>query len=141
MPVSLKQLADTLDAIPQEWLVFIHKTTGEIYECPGHDYSGDVEEEDAEKLEELEASEDWTRIDPHEVLEPYRTMERFVLEKTDGKPRDQLLGAIEGKGAFRRFKDNLHRLDLLTTWYDYKQKRNEELVAGYLEGTGIKFVP
>ena len=47
------------------------------------------------------------RVDPASSREQYRWMERFVGSVVDEPLRDRLLISIDGKGAFRRFKDVL----------------------------------
>jgi len=47
------------------------------------------------------------RVDPASSREQYRWMERFVGAVQDLPLRERLLVAIDGKGAFRRFKDVL----------------------------------
>src|SRR4051794_22161797 len=51
--------------------------------------------------------ERYLRIDPASSREQYRWMERFVGSVADQPLRERLLIAIDGKGAFRRFKDVL----------------------------------
>lgn len=51
--------------------------------------------------------ERYLRVDPASSREQYRWMERFVGSVADAPLRDRLLVAIDGKGAFRRFKDVL----------------------------------
>ena len=51
--------------------------------------------------------ERYLRIDPASSREQYRWMERFVTAVQDQPLRERLLVAIDGKGAFRRFKDVL----------------------------------
>ena len=47
------------------------------------------------------------RIEPASSREQYRWMERFVASVTDDALRERLIISIDGKGAFRRFKDVL----------------------------------
>ena len=47
------------------------------------------------------------RVEPASSREQYRWMERFVGAVQDQPLRERLLVAIDGKGAFRRFKDVL----------------------------------
>jgi len=49
----------------------------------------------------------YLRIEPASSREQYRWMERFVTSVEDGGLRERLLISIDGKGAFRRFKDVL----------------------------------
>jgi hypothetical protein len=79
----------------------------------------------------------YLRVDPASSREQYRWMERFVTSVSDPALRERLLVAIDGKGAFRRFKDVLlafpaererwfaYRSDLLhfhiQTWLEHMQ--------------------
>jgi hypothetical protein len=79
----------------------------------------------------------YLRVDPASSREQYRWMERFVTSVSDQALRERLLVAIDGKGAFRRFKDVLlafpaererwfgYRSDLLhfhiQTWLEHMQ--------------------
>jgi len=81
--------------------------------------------------------ERFLRVDPASSREQYRWMERFVASVADLALRERLLVAIDGKGAFRRFKDVLlaypaererwfsYRSDLLhfhmQTWLDHTE--------------------
>src|SRR6187455_2694235 len=47
------------------------------------------------------------RIEPASSREQYRWMERFVGSVADEALRERLIISIDGKGAFRRFKDVL----------------------------------
>ena len=51
--------------------------------------------------------ERYLRVDPVSSREQYRWMERFVSSVSDEALRERLLISIDGKGAFRRFKDVL----------------------------------
>lgn len=49
----------------------------------------------------------YLRVDPASSREQYRWMERFVASVGDDALRERLIISIDGKGAFRRFKDVL----------------------------------
>jgi len=51
--------------------------------------------------------ENYVRIEPASSREQYRWMERFVSSVNDDALRERLIISIDGKGAFRRFKDVL----------------------------------
>jgi hypothetical protein len=51
--------------------------------------------------------EAFVRVEPAASREQYKWMERFVVGVTDEPLRERLVIAIDGKGAFRRFKDVL----------------------------------
>src|SRR5688500_9264633 len=64
--------------------------------------------EDEEKRQLVRKSEGrFVHLDPASSREQYRWMERFVQSVADEALKDRLILAIDGKGAFRRFKDVL----------------------------------
>ena len=68
----------------------------------------DGEPDAAARRAKVSASpERYLRVDPASSREQYRWMERFVGSVSDPPLRERLLIAIDGKGAFRRFKDVL----------------------------------
>ena len=58
-------------------------------------------------LEEAESSDNYLFIEPISSREQYRWMEEFIEIIEDATLKDKLNIAIDGKGAFRRFKDVL----------------------------------
>lgn len=63
----------------------------------------------------------YIRIDPASSREQYRWMERFVGSVTESQLRERLIMAIDGKGAFRRFKDVLLAFPAeRERWFSYR---------------------
>ena len=91
---------------------FLNLVTGEV-DCFS-DYLG-LSEEDEYLLEEIDGSDDYVtveRIPSHEV---YQWMVDFVDElvaPADEHAAEKLSLALNGKGAFRRFKDTLYHVTL-----------------------------
>jgi Uncharacterised protein family (UPF0158) len=91
------------------------------------DYLG-LSDEDERLSEEIDGSNDYVaieRIPPHEA---YQWMVDFVDElvaPADEHAAEQLSMALNGKGAFRRFKATLHRVDdhWLQAWYQWRNKQ------------------
>jgi hypothetical protein len=50
-----------------------------------------------------------------------------------GRLPNALLRSIEGKGAFRRFKDALHRHGIEMNWYAYKDEAYKEIARDWCE--------
>ena len=92
----------------------------------------------ARRTKVSDTPERYLRVDPASSREQYRWMERFVGSVSDPPLRERLLIAIDGKGAFRRFKDVLlafpaererwfsYRSDLLH-WHMQKWLEKEQL--------------
>jgi hypothetical protein len=64
-------------------------------------------EDDDKRRAIRERGASFVHLDPASSREQYRWMERFVASVTDEPLKDRLVLAIDGKGAFRRFKDVL----------------------------------
>lgn len=63
----------------------------------------------------------YVRIEPASSREQYRWMERFVASVADEGLRDRLIMSIDGKGAFRRFKDVLLAFPAeRERWFSYR---------------------
>ncbi len=104
---------------------FLNLVTGEVVFFS--DYLG-LTEEDERLLEEIDASNDYVAIERIPSHEAYQWMVDFVDEMVapaDEHAAEKLSMALHGKGAFRRFKDTLHRVDdlWLQAWYQWRDKR------------------
>ena len=78
--------------------------------------------------------EAYVRIEPAASREQYKWMERFVAGVTDEPLRERLVIAIDGKGAFRRFKDVL--LNYPTErerWFSYRAELLHWAMQKWLE--------
>lgn len=79
-------------------------------------------------------------IDPPDKFEfhEYRQMERFI-GTVEGAAAEELWRAIKGKGAFRYFKDTLHRLGLQDQWYRYREQAMKEFVMAWAEENRVPY--
>jgi hypothetical protein len=76
----------------------------------------------------------FVRIEPAASREQYKWMERFVAGVTDEPLRERLVIAIDGKGAFRRFKDVL--LNYPTErerWFSYRAELLHWAIQKWME--------
>jgi len=76
-----------------------------------------------------------TKFDIHE----YEIMKRFCLSIEDDMLRDDLLDAIQGSGAFRRFKNMIYRRGIQDAWYSYRRAALEEIAIEWLTEHGIAY--
>jgi Uncharacterised protein family (UPF0158) len=74
------------------------------------------------------------RIEPASSREQYRWMERFVGSVSDEPLRERLIISIDGKGAFRRFKDVLLAYPAeRERWFSYRADLLHWHIAQWLE--------
>jgi hypothetical protein len=67
----------------------------------------------------------------------YRHMERFIGTIETAEIAERLWRAIKGKGAFRHFKDTLHRLGLEKRWYAYREEVMKRFVLTWAAENGV----
>jgi hypothetical protein len=83
--------------------------------------------------------ERYLRVDPASSREQYRWMERFVGAVQDQPLRERLLVAIDGKGAFRRFKDVLLAFPAeRERWFSYRSELLHLHIQTWLDHLNIE---
>src|SRR4051812_41102299 len=79
------------------------------------------------------------RIEPASSREQYRWMERFVGSVADEPLRERLIISIDGKGAFRRFKDVLLAYPAeRERWFSYRADLLHWHIQQWLESHEIR---
>ena len=87
-----------------------------------------------------ELFEDYIPLPGQYDINEYRIMEEFVYELPAGKNQDVLARTIQGRGAFRRFKDKLYDLNLEKHWYQYRDEAYEKIATQWCERYKIDIV-
>ena len=89
------------------------------------EYGGFDDEEERELLDE--EPERFIRLPSKYEIHEYSIMEDFVYSLPEGAMQNQLYHAIQGRGAFRRFKDTVNRMGIAKQWYDYQDNAHREI--------------
>ena len=76
-----------------------------------------------------------SKFDVHEC----QIMEEFASSVEDEALRDELLSAIHGRGAFRYFKDVIHRRGVKEDWYNFRSEALREIAVEWLEENGLTY--
>ena len=152
--VSLKEIADQLDCFVDEWKHYLNKKTGDIVEIQMEylsiaEESGDDDdfseykdwEQDAirEAVEMVENWVDYVELPDREEVNEYRIMENFCYSREDDKLRNKLCYAIDGRGAFSRFRDTIIKLGIEKEWDSYKYEKVCEIVREWCEFHEIQY--
>ena len=66
-------------------------------------------------------------------------MKNFCNSLENEEIKDKLLATIKGKGAFRRFKDNIYEFGIEDKWYEYREKAYREIAINWCETNNIKY--
>jgi hypothetical protein len=138
LKVNLGELCEAMESNSYEHEYFLDLETGEILFIS--DYMGD--EEAREVTDRIE--EDSERYEPIPRAEPnegYQDMVDFITNIDNEHLAELLEVAINGKGAFRRFKDMMHNYpEESERWFKFKDERIEERALEWLSDIGISLV-
>ena len=134
VPVAWEALEDAFENNAPEVHSYLHFDTGEVIRIV------DGVADPAMHARILNDSR-YLRIDPVSSREQYRWMERFIGTVDDEDLRRRLNFAIDGKGAFRRFKDALmsHPVDR-ERWFAFRSERLRSCMDSWLTAHGIQSV-
>lgn len=153
MPIEVKlsDVIEALDSTMDEHAFYLDKCSGEIVLVTDDDIAT------AENEELMLESPDWQQesiakarkvLDDSENLLPlpdkfeineYRIMEEFCLALDDRQLSGELLRRIKGSGAFRRFRNAIHELNIEQAWYDFKRRALEQIAIQWLEENRIAY--
>jgi hypothetical protein len=134
VPVAWEALEDAFENNAPEVHSYLHQGTGEVIR---------VVDGIADPATHARISSDPTylRVDPVSSREQYRWMERFIATVEEGPLRSKLLAAIDGKGAFRRFKDVLMGFPVdRERWFTFRSERLRTCMESWLEAQGVEAV-
>jgi hypothetical protein len=148
--VSLHDVIDHMELASDEATSYINRKTGELIaltdEVVAMAEEPDKAAEAAEwqkdllpKAQEVLASQDFIPLPGKFEIHEWSIMERFARSLTDTSVRDELDAALHGRGAFRRFKDAVHRLGIADEWYRLREAALEEIAIEFLEAHEIEF--
>jgi hypothetical protein len=148
--VSLSDVIEQMDLVTDEATAYINRKTGELITLT-HEEAALTEDPDEAaaapqwqkdflpKVQEVLASEDYIPLPSKFEIHEWSIMERFARSLTDAAVSDELDAALHGRGAFRRFKDAVHRLGIADEWYRFREAALEEIAIEFLEAHGIAY--
>jgi len=134
-PIDMDMLETAMEDSDLANRYFLNLVTGEVFLFS--EYAG-LSDEDEQLLEEIDGSNDYVAVERIPSHEAYQWMVDFVDEivaPADEIAAEKLSIALNGKGAFRRFKDTLHRVDdqWLQAWYKWREEQVKAAVDKWLE--------
>ena len=137
LKIDLDELCNAMEDHSFENEYYLDLETGEILFVSEYmDYEGiDIENRIEEEYERFE------KIPQTESYEGYRDMEDFIATIDDQHLIDLLEVAIQGKGAFRRFKDVLLNYpNEEEKWFQFQDDRIVERAREWLDEIGVTLI-
>jgi hypothetical protein len=148
--VALRDIIDGMQWHSDEMTAYLNLKSGQVVPVSDEelaaaeageasDASGDWEAEAREIARGVLAGEDYIALPDRFDIDEYRMMERFANAVTDAEASARLRHALQGRGAFRYFKDSVHELGLAQQWYAYRDRQFEEVAIAWCEANGIEY--
>src|SRR5688572_19140044 len=135
VPVDWEALEDAFENNAPEVHSYLHVDTGEVLRV----VDGIA---DPEMHARIASDANYMRVDPVSSREQYRWMERFIPMVEDPDLRERLTRAIDGKGAFRRFKDVLMSYGPeRERWFAFRSERLRVFMEAWLGAHTLHPVP
>ncbi len=139
LPIDLDELAGVLEGDVLNGGGRIDLRTGEVWPQVAIEYAEEVGQFDEDDLEDEER---WLWVECEGSRAAYADMEQFIEGVGDPDRADRLAIAIQGRGAFRRFKDVLSRWpELAEKWYAFEEDSQRGRARAWLADEGYEAIP
>ncbi len=148
--VSLRQIVEELEALPEEATLYLDLETGELY--PLGDEEANLVEDDREdelpdwlcdevpRLREILTSDRCVALPTRFEVHEWAIMDAYARSLDDADLAEELSRAIHGRGAFRAFKDAVHRRGVQQDWYRFRDAAVADIVSDWLDVRGVAYV-
>lgn len=154
-PVKLRNIIENLEMTDDSFRAFYSKNTSEIIAASVEDLAIVEDAEEGEDFNEypkwqresikgaidiVENWENYISLPDRSDIDEYRIMEEFCLSISNERIQDDMYYSIKGRGAFRRFKEKLHRYGLDDEWYSFKDNALRDIAISWCEDNGLEFI-
>lgn len=135
VPVDWEALEDAFENNAPEVHSYLHLVTGDVLRV----VDGVA---DPQMHARINTDSSYLRVAPVSSREQYRWMERYIPMVEDPELRAKLAASIDGKGAFRRFKDVLmsHGSER-ERWFTFRSERLRTFMEAWLVAHALQPVP
>ena len=136
VPVALDMLSTVLEGdLEHSTGGYLDLRTGQVYDETATDPM--IVGEDA-AIEVEEEPDRWLRLNRTGSRNGWQDMAAFAERQPDEALRERLERAIEGKGAFYRFRDLLHGENLSEQWHAFSTDRQMGRSREFLADNGVR---
>ncbi len=152
MKIKLEDLISHLENVYYINAAFFDKTSGEIKFIP-EDVTSFIEDKDSDEEELPDWEKEFVPVyrdimaNPEIYIElpdryyfnTYEIMEQFIFSLSEGKIRNDLYSAIQGSGAFERFRDAVERHTIVKEWVGYKEEALKEIAIQWCRENDLEY--
>jgi hypothetical protein len=149
---KIKDIIEELEMQIDGYRSFIKIRTGEVFSVAEDDLIDAEDEKSIDDLQDwqienleianeiVENFEEYKELPSKYEIDEYKMIKDFCLTVKDEKIQNILLITIEGKGAFRRFKDAAIELNIDMDWYSYRDRRYKDLAIAWCQNNDIEYI-
>ncbi len=129
--VSVAAILGAIDFLTSsdEASLYVNTRTGEVRVSLGEGLDDDAD---------LDEDEEWLHLVERYDLDEIGIMKRFARDASPAA-NQELYAALSGRGAYRRFRDVIHRRGLQQDWDQFREHRFADHIRFALEGRKIPF--
>ena len=150
LPVKLRAVVDQIEMTGDEMTAYINRKTGDLITLTDEDLSyaedgdndrliPDWQRETGDQVKQVLADDEYIALPDSFEIHEYQIMEHFCYTIEDERVQNILLQAINGKGAFRHFKDKVYEEGINKNWHRFRDSAFKQIAVGFLENQGIAF--
>lgn len=137
MKVNLSVILDAIEMADDNYTYFLDLETGESVFLVDELITGLDNEGLEDEIEEN--FERYLRLPTKFEINEYHIMEEFIWSLPEGRQQDRLEQAIQGRGAFRRFKDMVDDLGIEKRWYQYEADAYKKMAIEWCRDHEIEY--
>jgi hypothetical protein len=141
--ISLREIISALESVSDDNSSYLDPETGEIIVVTEEERAL-VEDESGEeipawqrelmpKIRAALEGDRWLELPDRFDIHEWSMMERFSRSQNMERIRSELLDAIHGAGAFRKFRNTIQRLGLEQSWYQFRDEALADIARSWLE--------
>lgn len=153
-PVKVQDLVDVFDCRTQETQYYLNIKTGGIvavedeymrivWDEEEDNYYREFQEWEKECIRQagliVENEDDFVSLPEEFEINEYQIMEQFCFSVEDERLSAKLCDLIQGRGAFRRFKDAIYRYGVADQWYEFKEKELRKIARDWCKENEIPY--
>ena len=153
--VKLSEIVDGMEFVTDEMSSYLNKETGKVITLMDEEFNAaedghyskidlyGLEKEGIDIATEIlndESGEKYLPLPSKFDIHEWSIMRDFCVACEDEKISQSLMNAIHGKGAFRYFKDSVHRFGIADQWYKYRDNAIRKIAIEWCEGNDIGYI-
>ena len=131
--VTLSKIIEGLEMVDNEIDCYYNPKKDEIFLSN----IGEYENLNEDELDEL--FEKSIILPTQYEINEYQIMVDFIDTINDLEIRNNLHRLIQGKGAFRRFKDYCFEVNIIQDWYNYREEKYKEIAINWCKENDLKY--